>query len=679
MQIKRLPLILFLSLFICTTLGARQLQISSGSNVTPNGCSAGQYASAISAIGVLTCGTPTGTGAPTDATYITQTTNSSLSAEQALASLSSGIMRVATTTGVVTALTDSAGIAANISDETGTGFLAFATNPTLLGFGVNTTSGTFTSPSLGAALPGTETGSSGWTQSPAGTWTHGTGTTTLTKAVTVSASTKYHINIELVSGSAAGSISFTLGGTACGSISDNDTPGVFQFVCVTTNTNQLVITPTNTTNIVIRGLTVQLVTDSIGTQYYLPSARTGTQQYRITPQLTYNSPSFPGDSFGTLSFQYGNDAGSTWAEAFNIRPAHIFGADPTVVFTAGVEFNEALDLDSVSTTNWQGSGTTYYNLIVGQPTHSSITGNVLGIGQAFNAASVSGDTKGIDTVLYMTGTNGPVYGNVSSVHLQSGTTHSVHGISPVVNLSGNAVATNHATANYAIINIDGTSDTALARLFYGEVNVTSSNLPNSIEGLWIGDLFGKSTASSYPIWYDGGTGTDCNKAGVTRVNHFGIFAYYNPCFAKYTIDAANFERLILRWGDTGVFGTDNRAYLGVEVGGTGVNRPIHINGANLSFTSTLTPAVTDTSANSCGTGTQTIVGNDNAGKVTVIGSAGTSCTVTFAGAAFANAPSCTVTNETTAALVRATSSVTATVLAGVFAQNDVLAYICLGR
>lgn len=91
-----------------------------------------------------------------------------------------------------------------------------------------------------------------------------------------------------------------------------------------------------------------------------------------------------------------------------------------------------------------------------------------------------------------------------------------------------------------------------------------------------------------------------------------------------------------------------------------------------------TPGVSDTSANSCGSGTQTIVGNDNAGKVTVIGSVGTSCTVTFA-TAFANAPSCSVTNETTANLSRATSTTTTVILAGTFLENDVLAYGCLGR
>lgn len=75
----------------------------------------------------------TASGAPIDATYITQTANSSLSNEQALSTLSTGIMRVATTTGVITSLTDSAGIFANISDETGgTGVLVGSISPNLV-------------------------------------------------------------------------------------------------------------------------------------------------------------------------------------------------------------------------------------------------------------------------------------------------------------------------------------------------------------------------------------------------------------------------------------------------------------------------------------------------------------------------------------------------------------------
>lgn len=46
-------------------------------------------------------GNPSGTGAPTDATYITQTPSGSLSAEQALSALATGILKNTTTTGVL--------------------------------------------------------------------------------------------------------------------------------------------------------------------------------------------------------------------------------------------------------------------------------------------------------------------------------------------------------------------------------------------------------------------------------------------------------------------------------------------------------------------------------------------------------------------------------------------------
>src|SRR3990167_9899961 len=116
---KRLSSLLgfFLAAFTIT-LGA-QVLISPKGGVTANSCAAGNFASSIAVDGTLTCTIPAGTGAPTDATYLTQTANGSLSNEQALSLLSSGIMRVATTTGVVTSLTTSVGIIANISDETG--------------------------------------------------------------------------------------------------------------------------------------------------------------------------------------------------------------------------------------------------------------------------------------------------------------------------------------------------------------------------------------------------------------------------------------------------------------------------------------------------------------------------------------------------------------------------------
>lgn len=220
--------------------------------------------------------------------------------------------------------------------------------------------------------------------------------------------------------------------------------------------------------------------------------------------------------------------------------------------------------------------------------------------------------------------------------------------------------------------------TGHAKGFYQATNtIGAGSIVVTYSAFYSQDLQVTGITNPYFLWYDG-LGSNCDGSGVYRVNGLGIMAYYNPCFAQYVPAAVDFERIIARWGDTGVFGTDNRAYIGVEEGGTGTDRAVHIIGANVSITSTLTPAVSDTSANSCGTGTETIAGNDNAGKVTVIGSAGTSCTVTFA-TPFLNAPSCTVNNETTANLARATSTTTTVILAGTFLQNDVVSYICLGR
>lgn len=57
-----------------------------------------------------------GSGAPTDATYITQTSNSNLSAEQALSSLSTGLAIVTTVTGAITTVAAPAGTVVGTSD-----------------------------------------------------------------------------------------------------------------------------------------------------------------------------------------------------------------------------------------------------------------------------------------------------------------------------------------------------------------------------------------------------------------------------------------------------------------------------------------------------------------------------------------------------------------------------------
>lgn len=93
----------------------------------------------------------------------------------------------------------------------------------------------------------------------------------------------------------------------------------------------------------------------------------------------------------------------------------------------------------------------------------------------------------------------------------------------------------------------------------------------------------------------------------------------------------------------------------------------------------LVPAVSNTSANSCGTTAATIAGNNNVGTITVGATAGTSCTMTFT----ITAPVewvCTVNNATTANLARATpSSTTTSVFAGTFVAGDLLNYVCIPR
>lgn len=88
-------------------------------------------------------------GAPADATYLTQTANGTLTNEQALSTLATGLLQVTTTTGVVSSVTTSAGVATLISDETGSGALVFATSPAL------------TTPNLGTPSAATLTNATG--------------------------------------------------------------------------------------------------------------------------------------------------------------------------------------------------------------------------------------------------------------------------------------------------------------------------------------------------------------------------------------------------------------------------------------------------------------------------------------------------------------------------------------
>jgi hypothetical protein len=146
--------------------------------------------------------------------------------------------------------------------------------------------------------------------------------------------------------------------------------------------------------------------------------------------------------------------------------------------------------------------------------------------------------------------------------------------------------------------ISGDSDTGHVASFYSQTTVSDTAVVDRLFGFYYNPqavaagatvtenfAFYSSTMVGngdhpYFLWYDGGGG-DASGGGVFRVNELGILAYYNPVFATYAPGAANFERQIIRWGDTGVFGTDDNAYIGVEVGGTGTNRNLNVLGAEV--------------------------------------------------------------------------------------------------
>lgn len=89
-----------------------------------------------------------------------------------------------------------------------------------------------------------------------------------------------------------------------------------------------------------------------------------------------------------------------------------------------------------------------------------------------------------------------------------------------------------------------------------------------------------------------------------------------------------------------------------------------------------TPAVSNTTASSCGTTAATIAGNNTTGVITVGATAGTNCTITFTVAA-PTRRQCTVTNETTANLSRSTFLTTTTsTVEGTFAASDKISYVC---
>lgn len=189
-------------------------------------------------------------------------------------------------------------------------------------------------------------------------------------------------------------------------------------------------------------------------------------------------------------------------------------------------------------------------------------------------------------------------GFTSILSYDDGTALTTYGIDTISDIT-DATITAYAAGNSSYVLLDGSSTAPISAAYYAKASLGgTANVP-SVSAFYASapgytgtptndayysfygvDVLGVGS-HPYFLWYDGGPGGDANGAGVWRVNEFGIMAYYNPAFAKYTPGATNFERMIFRFGDTGVYGTDNIAYIGMEVGGTGTNRNLNILGAEV--------------------------------------------------------------------------------------------------
>lgn len=413
--------------------------------------------------------------------------------------------------------------------------------------------------------------------------THANGSTeSLSQGITTIEGQTYQITITAAMGSIGGGrLEVFVGGVQAGSFADFDGTGPFVYTVVAADDTGVVLNPESDyegtlTSVSLQSTTPANLLDLVG----------------VTGAFTITGG---GDLFATGTARF---SGLT---RFSEEVSFTGGL---VVEAGEFSVNEEIEDGNPATILIERTGNTTSDttgLLVQLVNDGDVTGPATQGGQ-FQLSVVGG------TLDYTYGLIGQIVGEGSA---STTTAHTLNG-------AYSAADTFHADTAYVNYLIATLTDSAtVGNLFtdYQNVNIADTSVVTTLYGtyfvasrasgaeigdaaaIWIGNLTGLVTTaghSAYPFWYDGG-GSDCSAGGVTRINDFGIFAYYNPCFDPYTPGSANFERIILRFGDTGVFGTDNIAYLGVEAGGTGTARAVELIGGGLRFQGTLvTPASTGT-------------------------------------------------------------------------------------
>lgn len=202
-----------------------------------------------------------------------------------------------------------------------------------------------------------------------------------------------------------------------------------------------------------------------------------------------------------------------------------------------------------------------------------------------------------------------------------------------------------------------------------------------------GDVVGPASSTDNAIArFDSTTGKLLQDSGVT-IGDTGLIVApaVNHTFGGMRVNGGDTSNTIYNGpADIGItVDTGGSGQAGVTVDYTAADNVTaiigHTTGTRQLRISSGAPAVSSTSANSCGTSAPAIAGSDSVGTVTVGATSGTNCTVTFS----YTAPTmwiCEITDTTTAVLARAVPKTTTTVeFQGVFTAADVITYHCFAR
>jgi len=273
-----------------------------------------------------------------------------------------------------------------------------------------------------------------------------------------------------------------------------------------------------------------------------------------------------------------------------------------------------------------------------------------------------------------------------------------------INLSGTGIASLIAGTQILLIGSNASSFTNNLTLNYSPLDLTTNSegvnysaTPNSNNNYYYRHVFtfqhtGGGSIDQFstgmrdkvgedPYWYIGPSdqvsatfGTDFIHVDVSSFSAQSGFIGINKSTPIVNLDVNGIIAVSTITAQAGFTGITISTPLYVVTGSTQsstINNGLIVTGRVI--TSTATPIIS-----ACGsTPNGAVVGNDIDGKITIGGGAVTSCTMTFGGPPWANAPDCTILSNT--AITAPTGATTTTVFtlgAGATFNGDIIMYHC---